>query len=192
MKIATILTGSLLLLCGVAGDAGAEVERWSVIRDQSSIAMSVRALGTNHAGQFANWTSTDIRFDPDAPETAQATIDVRAASLTMRERGLTQRALGPDFLDAERYPSIRFRLRAVDRDDRSGRMTARADATIKGRTRPVSFPVEVTRAGGVDRMTGGFALDRVAYGVGTGGGLNGLIGRDVQVDVSLVLRRAAP
>lgn len=195
MRLAAVLTGALLLLCGMVGPAGAAAEHWSVIRDQSSITMSVRALGMRHAGQFADWTSSDIRFDPAAPDSAGATIDVRAASLNMRERGLTQRAVGPDFLDTEHYPTIRFRLRAVDRDDsgaRGTRLIARADATIKGRTRSVSFPLEVTRSGGVDRMTGGFVLDRIAYGVGNGGGLDSLIGRQVRVDVALTLRRIAP
>ncbi|CAN5424571.1 hypothetical protein BH10PSE1_BH10PSE1_08380 [soil metagenome] len=192
MRIGAALTTGLLLFWGAAAPAGAEVERWSVIRDQSSIAMSVRALGMRHAGEFASWTSSDIRFDPGAPERAQATIDVRAGSLSMRERGLTQRAVGPDFLDAEHYPTIRFRLRSVARDDRSSQLTARADATIKGRTRPVSFPLAVTHLGDVDRMTGGFVLDRTTYGVGSSGGLNSLIGRDVRIDVVLTLRRTAP
>lgn len=187
MRVVAALTGALLLVSGTLAPAVAEIQRWSVIRDRSSIALSVRALGLTHTGGFGTWTSSDIRFDPQAPESAEATIEVRAASLTMRQPAMTRRAVGPDFLDVEHYPSIRFRLRSVEA--RGARYTARADVTLKGRTRPVSFPVEIARSGEVDRMTGGFVLDRVAYGVGSGGGLDGLIARDVRVDVSLLLRQ---
>lgn len=190
MKVAVAMAGVVMvLLCGMAGTAGAEVERWAVIRDQSSIVLSVRALGASHTGRFASWTSSDIRFDPAAPESAQATIDVRAGSLAMRQRALTERAVGPSFLDAEHYPSIRFRLRAVDTQARPDRLMAHADVTLKGRTRTVAFPIDIQRSGAVDRMTGGFVLDRVAFGVGGEGGLDGLIGRDVRVEVALTLRR---
>ena len=189
MRRLAALTGVLLLLVGGAGPSGAEASRWSVIRDRSTISMSVRALGVTQSGRFSDWTG-DIRFDPAEPRTAQVTIEVSAASLAMRQPALTRRATGPAFLDAERYPAIRFRLRELAPSS-PGRFTARADVTLKGRTRPVVFPVVLEVTDGIARMNGGFVLDRTAWGIGTEGGLNGLIGRDVRVDVSLVTRQTA-
>ncbi|CAN5264662.1 hypothetical protein BH09PSE1_BH09PSE1_02920 [soil metagenome] len=187
MKLAAALTGVVLLLCGVVGSAGAEVGRWSVVRDQSSITMSVRAAGLTQTGRFSTW-SGDIRFDPETPRTAQVAIEVQAASLTMRQQTMTQRATGPGFLDAAHFPSIRFRLRSLE-PVLAGRYMARADVTVKERTRPVEFPVDLSLSNGVARMTGGFVLDRAAYGIGSGGGLNSLIGRDVRVEVALATRQ---
>lgn len=187
MKLCAVLAGVLLLSCGTAGPGRAEDQRWSVLRDRSSITLSVRAVGVTQTGRFSDWTSSDIRFDPEEPERADATIDVHAGSLTMQQASLTRHALGPAFLDAENHPLIRFRLVSV-RPERDGRFIASADISIKGRTRSMSFPVDRVRAGGVDRMTGGFTIDRRAYGVGTGG-WDGWIGRDVRVDVSLVMRQ---
>lgn len=188
MKRLAILTGVLVMLCGVAQSAGASVSRWSVIPERSSITLSVRAGGLTQIGRFSHWTS-DIRFDPAEPGAASVAIDVRAASLTMRQAAVTRRAVGPAFLDADRYPSIRFRLRSLEPLS-PGRYTARADVTVKDRSRPVVFPVSLDLSEGMARMNGGFVLDRTAYGIGGEGGLNSLIGRDVRVEVSLSTRQA--
>lgn len=187
MKIALALAVTLGLL---AGSATAEMARWSVIPDRSSISMQVSAMGVTQTGRFSDW-SNDIRFDPQAPETSQVVIEVQAASLTMGQQDVTRLAVGRDFLDAEHYPSIRFQLRSLE-PVAAGRFTARADVTVKDRTLPVVFPVTLDMTDGVARMSGGFVLDRAAYRIGTGGAMNGLIGRDVRVDVSLATRQSAP
>lgn len=189
MKRLAVLAGVLVMNLGLAPPASADVSRWSVISERSSITMSVRAVGVTQTGLFSTWTS-DIRFDPAEPRTAQVAIEVRAASLRMRQAAVTRRAVGPAFLDAERYPSIRFRLRSLE-PLASGRYTARADVTVKDRSHPVVFPVSLELNEGVARMSGGFVLDRAAYGIGGEGGVNGLIGREVRVDVSLATRQAA-
>jgi polyisoprenoid-binding protein YceI len=189
MKAVAVLAGVLLLLLtdGVR-PVGAEPARWSVIPDRSSISMAVRVLGMTHTGRFSAWAG-DIRFDPATPETAEVAIEVRAASLDMRQQSVTRRAVGPAFLDAAHYPSIRFRLRSLEPLS-PGRYTARADVTVKAHTRPVAFPVALSLSDGIARMDGGFVLDRTEFGIGTGGGLDGLIARDVRVDVALVTRQA--
>jgi polyisoprenoid-binding protein YceI len=188
MRRLSVLIGVVsLLLCGAA--AGAETGRWSVIPERSSITMRVRALGVVQTGRFDRWTG-DIRFDPEEPRTARVTIDVRTASLTMRQAAVTRNAVGPGFLDAANYPSIRFQLRTLEPVS-PGRFTASADVTVKDRTRPVTFPVALEITDGIARMSGGFVLDRAAYGIGTEGAMNGLIGRDVRIEVAMATRRVA-
>jgi len=190
MKRAAIVMGVLLMISGVASSAGASISRWSVIPERSTITMSVRAFGMTQTGRFSRWSS-DIRFDPDEPSAAEVAISVRADSLSMRQPAVTRRAVGPGFLDAERYPSIRFQLRSLEPVS-PGRYTARANVTVKERTRPVVFPVSLTLSEGVARMSGGFVLDRKAYGIGGESSIDGLIGRDVRVDVALATRQTAP
>ncbi len=187
MKRLAVLAGVLLMNLGLAPPVSADVSRWAVIPERSSITMSVRAVGVTQTGRFSTWTG-DIRFDPTEPRTARVTIDVRADSLRMRQAAVTRRAVGPTFLDAERYPAIRFRLRSLEPLTR-GRYTAHADVTVKDRSHPVVFPVSLELNEGVAQMSGGFVLDRAAYGIGGEGGVNGLIGREVRVDVSLTTRQ---
>jgi polyisoprenoid-binding protein YceI len=171
-----------------AGRASAEVRRWSVDPSRSSITMRIRAAGLMHMGRFEDW-SGDIRFDPAVPASARVMIDVRAASLKMSEAALTQRATGPAFLDAARWPDIRFRLTGLE-PGAAGRFTARAEVTVKGRTREVVFPADLRVQGDAAQMSGGFVLDRAAYDIGMQGPWNALIGRQVRVDVVLAVKAA--
>lgn len=176
-----------LALLPVAGRAMAQVRRWSVDASRSSITMRIRAAGLTQTGRFEDWTG-DIRFDPAAPETARTTIEVRAASLRMNEPALTARATGPAFLDAARWPTIRFQLTRLERSGST--FTARTEVTIKGRTREVVFPADLRVTGDAAQMSGGFVLDRAAFDIGMHGPWNALMGRQVRVDVALAVRSA--
>ncbi len=161
---------------------------WTVDRDASRIEMSVRAFGGSHSGRFAHWRG-DIAFDPADPDSTRATVFVQSASLTMSPAVASRRATGPAFLDAARYPLIRFDLRALEPLG-GDRYTARADVTMKGVTRPVAFPVDLRVTGDRAHLTGAFVLNRVDFGIGTSGPWNSLVGRQVTVRVALQARRA--
>lgn len=180
LALATVLPGT---------EAGGEPRDWVVIAGDSAITLRVGTPLGSRVGRFERW-SGDIRFDPDVPEQAQVGVEVEAASLRMSDTVLTRTAVGATFLDSGRHPRILFRLRGLDPTGPS-RFTARADITMKGVTRPVVFPVSLRSDGGMAQMEGGFSLDRAAFGIGTGGPWNGLIGRQVRVDVVLATRPAA-
>ncbi|AQR62213.1 hypothetical protein BZG35_11590 [Brevundimonas sp. LM2] len=186
------LSALILLAVGVCALGGppvlAQVSRWSVVPAQSSITMRVASPLGHRSGRFERWEA-DVRFDPEAPEAAWVAVTVQAASLRMDNASLTQPAIGPALLDTARFPDIRFRLTSLRRLE-GERFTAEADVTMKGVTRPVRFPVTLRSAGQTVQMTGGFSLDRAAYGIGTQGSWNRLIGRQVRVDVSLATRPA--
>ena len=186
-------TALIALLIGVAclatGASRAEVERWLVVRGDSAITLRVGTPIGQRTGRFTRWTG-DIRFDAARPETAQVAIEVDAASLAMDDARLTATAAGAAFLDSARYPRVAFRLTGLEPAG-GARFIARADITMKGVTRPVSFPTTLRSDGRTAQMTGGFSLDRAAFGIGTRGPWNGLIGRQVRVDVALATRPAA-
>jgi polyisoprenoid-binding protein YceI len=183
--VAVLLFGVGLL---IAGGVRADVERWEVVRSESTITMRVGSPLGARSGRFERWTG-DIRFDPAAPASASVGIEVEASSLRMDDAALTRTALGPAFLDSAAHPRIAFRLRSLEGGS-GDRFTARADITLRGVTRPVSFPVTLRTDGRTAQMTGGFSLDRAAFGIGTRGPWNGLIGRQVRVDVVLATRPA--
>lgn len=99
----------------------------------------------------------------------------------------TRRAIGPGFLDAARYPTIRVDLTSLE--SRGGdRYTARADITVKGRTRAVVFPLDLRISGDRAHLAGAVTLDRADFGIGTSGPWNSLVGRQVIVRVALQAR----
>lgn len=184
MRRRAVLLGALAAL-GLGGSAAPEP--WTVVRDASTIEMSVRAFGGSHRGRFEEWRG-DIAFDPDAPSRTRATVVVQAGSLKMSPAAVTGRAVGPAFLDAGRYPVIRFQLRSLEPLG-AERYSAHADVTMKGRTRPVTFPVDLRVTGDRAHLTGAFTLDRTDFGIGTTGAWNRMVGREVTVRVALQARR---
>ena len=186
------LSALVLLAAAISALGGppvlAQVSRWVAVPAQSSITMRVGSPLGLRRGRFERWNA-DVRFDPEAPETARVAVTVEAASLRMDNAALTRPAIGPGLLDTERFPDIRFRLTSLRRLD-GERFTAEADVTLKGVIRSVSFPVTLRSDGRTAQMTGGFSLDRAAFGIGTQGTWNRLIGRQVRVDVSLATRSA--
>ena len=181
---AVLLAGLAVLGLGGWSDAPPP---WAVVREASTIEMSVRAFGGSHRGRFDDWRG-DIAFDPETPDRTSATVVVQSGSLKMRPAGVTGRAVGPAFLDAQRYPTIRFDLRSLQALG-GDRYSARADVTMKGRTRPVTFPVDLRVTGDRAHLTGAFTLDRTDFGIGTTGAWNRRVGREVTVRVALEARR---
>lgn len=167
---------------------GATAAPWTIDREASSLEMSVRAFGGTSSGRFSEWDG-DIVFDPAAPADTRADVRVRAASLRLSPAAATARATGPAFLDAGRYPDIRFQLHGLEPLG-GDRYTARAAVTMKGRTRPVVFPVDLRVTGDRAHLTGAFTVERADYGIGTSGPWNRLVGRRVTVRVALQARRA--
>ncbi len=168
---------ALLLLSGAAPAT------WTFDPAASSIDLSVRAFGGTHTGRFENW-SGDLVLDPAAPAETGIVLTVKAGSLKMHPAIATGRAIGRDFLDAARYPDIRFQLRSMD-PLAPGRFTAHGAVTMKGITRPVAFPLDLRVEGRAAQMAGGFTVDRTDFGIGTTGPWNRLVGRQVTVRVAL-------
>lgn len=184
MRRRAVLVGLLAIALGGASPPPS----WVVVRQASTIELTIRALGGSQHGRFEDWRG-DITFDPEAPERTRATVLVQAASLRMRSSALTSRARGSSLLDTARHPVVRFELQSL-RPLGGSRYTARAEVTIKGRTRPVSFPVDLRVTGDRAHLAGAFTLDRTQFGIGTTGAWNRILGREVTVRVALQARRA--
>ena len=187
MNRRSVLALGLAALLALTAAASAP-EPWTIERGASSIEMSVRAFGGARTGRFDDWRG-DIAFDPAAPGRTRATVVVQSASLRLSPAAASRRAVGPGFLDAARHPVIRFELRSLQPLG-GDRYTARADMTMKGRTHPIAFPVDLRVTGDRAHLSGAFTVDRADYGIGTSGPWNRLVARQVTVRVSLQARRA--
>lgn len=184
MRPPAVLALAVMALVALTGAGAAP---WTVDRSASRIELSVQALGSSHTGRFNEW-SGDIVFDPADPDRTRAIIVVQSASLAMSPAAVSRRATGPAFLNAARHPQIRFDLRALE-PSASGRYTAHAMVTMKGVTRPMTFPVDLRVTGDQAHLTGAFVVNRADFGIGTSGPWNRLVGRQVTVRVALQARR---
>lgn len=143
MRRATLLAGTIL----VAATA-AHAETWRVEPARTEIAFEVGAKGypVTH-GVFRTFSSA-LSIDFDRPQRSTVNFTVTAASLDTQVPALDAYVTSPVFLDAARFPDIRFVSTTVRKvDDHSVEVTG--NLTLLGVTHPETFTVEVAREAGL-------------------------------------------
>ena len=114
---------------------------WNIDPVHSGINFSVRHMVVSKVrGRFTKYSGALAIDDTDLTRsTIEATIDATSIDTGTAQRDAHLRS--PDFLDAERFPEIRFRSTRIEKvaDDRY-RVTG--DLTIRDVTRAVSLDVE--------------------------------------------------
>jgi polyisoprenoid-binding protein YceI len=118
--------------------------RYDVDPQHSSVAFTARILGAVKVrGRFRDYQAS-IVYDPAAPERSSVTAVIDANSIDtdmdFRDRHLRT----PDFLDVERFPSIRFQSQSVQR--RGSTLVATGPLTLHGVTRVIELPIIVVLA----------------------------------------------
>jgi polyisoprenoid-binding protein YceI len=114
---------------------------WNIDVGHSSINFSVRHLVIAKVrGQFRDWKG-QLSFDPERPEATHVEIEIGAASIDTGVAERDQHLRSPDFLDAERFPALRFQSQRIES---TGEGTARlhGQLTIRDVTREVAIEVE--------------------------------------------------
>ncbi|MDZ7708384.1 MAG: YceI family protein [Trueperaceae bacterium] len=169
--VANVLVVLVLVVVALAiasGSAHAQGVRHEIDHQRSTVHVVTRRagalgfLGHDHAILATRWTGS-ICFAPDDPSASEVRVTVATPSLvidtdlavevagtswrpgpdTMLE--IRTRMLGPEFLDADEHPEIRFASRSVTSDGDDD-LIVEGPFTLHGRTRIVRAPVTVTPA----------------------------------------------
>jgi len=117
--------------------------QWTIDPSHSHLDFSVKHMGISTVrGRFKKFTATIETNDQQKLTRVAVTAD--AASLDTGEPKRDDHLRSPDFLDAAKYPEVKFESDAVtpatgDTSVVTGKLT------IHGETRPVRFDVEVTK-----------------------------------------------
>ena len=153
----------------------------------------------NVRGEFSGVTGTVV-FDPSNPANSSTDITIDAKTIHTREEQRDAHLKSADFLDVEKYPTIRFVSKKVVRTG-EGESKVTGDLTIHGVTKEVTLDVEGpspeakdpwgnTRSG-VNATT---KINRKDFGLvwnqalETGGVL---VGEDVHIQIEAELMRKA-
>ena len=175
-------------------------ENWQVDGAHSAVNLAVRHMVISKVrGHFTRWTA---KLQLDTAELSRSTVevDLEAASI---ETGVADRDThlrSPDFLDAAKYPTLRYRSRRVEAGARD-RLRVIGDLTIRDVTREVVLDVEYGGQGkdpwGNTRVgfTGTASLNRKDFGLTWNQALEtgGLLVADrVDIEIELqAIRQAA-
>ena len=213
-KLSTFALAALLALSGqTAGGApavkqGATAQRPAVYRlDAARSKFMIRAFaggllwfkGHDHFVRAHDFTG-EARLTPGSVSPASLTLTVRAAALaetrdvfTAQQKKIIDGELRDIVLEPDKYPDITFKSTDVSVDARGGvfRVKLGGDLTLRGVTRRVVIPAEVTLEGQDLRARGEFNVKRSDFKVPATSAFHGTVRvRDrLKVSFDIVARK---
>lgn len=113
---------------------------WKLDPAHSQVEFSVKHLMISSVkGRISDLEGT-ITADEGRPENSSVEVVLKAASIDTRVEQRDTHLRSPDFLDAEKFPTITFRSTRLK--GTSARFDLTGDLTIRETTRPVTLDVE--------------------------------------------------
>ena len=167
---------------------------WQYDPNLSRVEWAIGYLGiATVKGRFTKVQASLNLDDPDPSHwSVEATID--AASLFSGHDPMDDHVRSPDFLDVERYPTITFRSRLVERTN--GRYRVAGDLTLHGVAREVvlygTYGGEATDARGRTRrgFSGETSLRRSDFAIPSGmAGQRLVAGEEIRVTLEIVTNK---
>ena len=116
-------------------------ESWQVDGAHSAVSLTVRHMVISKVrGRFTRW-SAKLALDTADLARSAVEVEIEAASIDTGVADRDAHLRSPDFLDAQKYPSLRYRSRRVEALSKD-RLRVVGDLTIRDVTREVVLDVE--------------------------------------------------
>jgi polyisoprenoid-binding protein YceI len=151
----------------------------------SEVRFTIKNFGLNVSGSFKGLHGK-VYFQPGNPVSAYFMTTVDASSINTGNDARDNHLRKEEYLDVHKFPVISFSSTRVTRGA-AGSLVMDGNITIKGITKPVSFPFTATTSGSDLVLTGSFKLNRRDFGVG---GSSILMADNLVVSLLVLARKA--
>lgn len=181
----TSLLPGAVLAWSVLGLTPAQAQQ-ALVPAQSEVTFVAKQLGVPLQGRFKVF-SAQTAFDPRQLTTSKIGFQVDLGSVALNAEADAE--LGkPEWFNTARFPKAVFQSSAI-RQLSPGKFELSGKLNIKGQSRDLVVPVQLTQAQGLSTATGGFTLKRLDFKVGDGDWADpSIVANDVQVKFKLVLQ----
>jgi polyisoprenoid-binding protein YceI len=116
-------------------------EKWNFDAVHCNIGFSVRHMMISKVhGRFKTWTGL-LQVDEANPGASRVEVEIDAASIETKEQQRDDHLRSPDFLDAAKFPKIKFVGTGVEKVN-SERYKVTGNLTIRDVTKPVVLDTE--------------------------------------------------
>jgi polyisoprenoid-binding protein YceI len=182
-----LLLGLLLdMILAAAAPLHAEVTRFRIQPEASELTFHATSRLMNADGKFSRFAG-DVTVDPADLKTARVTVSVEAASLDTGIARRDRHLRSEDFFQVEKFPAITFESLRVEGAGR--RLLVVGRLTLRGVTREVRVPVDVSVAGNRLEARGQFDVKRTNHGMNYDSAVNPI---GEQVRIAFAFRGQAP
>ena len=186
---------ALTLFLALLGAAAAPALAQKLVPAQSEIAFVIKQMGVPVEGKFKKFDA-QITLDPRKPQDGKVafTIDIGSAGFGSPETDAEVPKAA--WFNAPKFPQASFQSSAI-KGLGAGKFEVSGKLAIKGQTRDVVVPVQVTQAGTnantAATASGSFTIKRLDFKIGDGEWADtSMVANDVQVKFKLALTGMAP
>jgi len=169
-------------------------------RAHSFIGFKVKHMGLIEVpGYFRDFTGA-VTYDAKDPAKSTVQFTAKATSVDTGVGGRDTHLRSADFFEVEKFPELSFKSTKVEKKGSGWMVTG--DFTLKGVTKTISFPFNISgflpadqRSGGKMGITAETSINRRDYGVNYGTNMpNGtaVLSDDVKVVLQIEANRARP
>ena len=161
---------------------------YAIDADHSAVLARVSHLRYSYLVVRFDRVAGKLTWDPAAPEKSKLTVSVPTGSISSNVKGFAEQLTGEQFLDSKKFPEATLTSTAFRPTDTThGKVDG--EFTLKGKTRPVTFTVELIGAGKGWADMPRLGVHAVAGIVPTDFGLPALFGKTIEIVVDTEFQR---
>lgn len=151
----------------------------------SEVTFTTKQMGVPVDGRFKKFDA-QLVLDPKKPESGSVSIGVDMLSASMGVPEVDTEMPKPVWFNTARFPQATFQSSSI-KGLGNGKFEVSGKLGIKGLTRDIVVPVQITQANGQSTATGSFMLKRLDYKIGEAEWTDtSVVANDVKVGFKLV------
>lgn len=132
----------------------------------STVKATFKQMGVPLEAPFKKFAA-NIDYNPQAPDTAKATVEIEVASLDVGDGEMNREVAKKEWFNAAQFPKATFSSTSIKAAG-PGKLNVTGKLTIKGKSVDVSFPLTVKQEGNKQVFDGQLPIKRLAFNIGEG------------------------
>jgi polyisoprenoid-binding protein YceI len=179
--------GVAVLLLSAAFSTAAFADALKADPVHSFVVFDVHHVGAGYVyGTFGGPSGT-VNYDAADPSKTSFDLSVETGSIDTRNKNRDKDLKGPDYFDAKQFATLTFKSTSVAKTGDTT-MNVTGDLTVKGVTKSITVPMEMTGTGEMQGVTrtgfrSTFKINRTDFGVGTAP--ENIIGNEIEITVAI-------
>src|ERR1700761_4507928 len=152
------------------------------VEQGSTLKFTIKNLGFDVNGSFTGFDGT-INFDPQNAGNSSFDVTINASTVNTDNSLRDEHLRGDNYFDVKNNPRIRLVSTKVSGLGKTFQFNG--TLTIKGKSKPVSFPFTATPTADGFVFKGSFKMERKDFGIGG----TSTISNELQVDINVIAKK---
>jgi polyisoprenoid-binding protein YceI len=133
----------------------------------------------------------ELKVDPATKMPTAASTEIDATSLTAFVGTLTSHLKNPDFIDVEKFPTIKFNSTKIEPAGEPGKVKIIGNLTLKDVTKEITIPAKVSHDANGVTLVGEVQLNRRDFNI-NGTAIDGSTMAEIDFTIAVGKKSVAP